>query len=76
MIMRNASWPNVYPLYDAAIEKSATFSIGQPAVQIVFQGAGKIKFGAGQMNAVVFTVAMIPNDINPHEITKIADLKN
>jgi hypothetical protein len=74
LISRNA-WAGTDRLTDTVIEKSAPFSIDNGAVQLQFKGKGIIKYAAGQMNSIELYIVMLPNDISPDQITRLADVE-
>jgi hypothetical protein len=74
LIARNA-WAGTDRLTDTVIEKSAPFSIDDGAVQLQFKGKGIIKYAAGRMNSIELYIVMLPNEISPDQITRIADIE-
>lgn len=74
MLLARNNWASVDRLTDTAIEKSGLYSIDGTVIPLQIIGKGVIKWAIGAPNMAELYIVMLPNDVSPDQITRLADI--
>lgn len=73
LLTRN-NWATSDRLNDTEIEKSNLYTIDDGEITLQFVGGRKIRYAQVGSNSIEFYIIMIPNGVEPDQITKLSDL--